>query len=153
MKLQIITVGKKNSLELNALIGDYEKSISIFNSISWILIKPSSLPQYLAINKESEEIIKMLPDKSIVWLLDERGQQLNNYQLTEKITGVAQEKDNCLVIIIGGPYGVTDQVKEKANFIWSMSKLVFPHQLIRLLLTEQLYRSNEIIKNSGYHHT
>ncbi len=153
MKLQIITVGKKNSVELNTLISDYEKRISIFNSISWTFIKPSSLPQYLAINKESEEIIKMLPDKSIVWLLDERGQQLNNYQLAEKITGDAQEKDNCLVIIIGGPYGVTDQVKEKANFKWSMSKLVFPHQLIRLLLTEQLYRSNEIIKNSGYHHS
>jgi 23S rRNA (pseudouridine1915-N3)-methyltransferase len=84
--------------------------------------------------------------------LDETGRQLNNQQLATKLEEAMQQKNNSLVIIIGGPYGVSENIKKRADFVWSLSKLVLPHQLVRLFLIEQLYRSAEISKNSGYHH-
>jgi 23S rRNA (pseudouridine1915-N3)-methyltransferase len=153
MKLQIISVGKKNQPELEKLIIEYQKRISVFTSISWKILKTSSLPLHLAINKESEDILKVIPEKSIVWLLDEAGLQLNNYDLAKNLQQTLQQKYNELVVVIGGPYGVSQQLKSRADFTWSLSKLVFPHLLVRLILIEQLYRSSEIIKNSGYHHS
>lgn len=153
MKIIIITVGKKNSAELDLLIKSYQKRINYFSEISWMLVKPSSLPKNLAKEVESKEIKKIIPGKCLVWLLDERGSQLNNDQLLNKVNTEMQKKDNTLVLIIGGPYGVNDTIRQRADFIWSISKLVFPHQLVRLFLIEQLYRTSEISKNSGYHHS
>jgi 23S rRNA (pseudouridine1915-N3)-methyltransferase len=152
MKILIISVGKKNSPELDTLINNYQKRLVYSKNISWLFIKPSPLPASEAKEKESAEIIKNIPPKTVVWLLDETGRQLNNQQLATKLEEAMQQKNNSLVIIIGGPYGVSENIKKRADFVWSLSKLVLPHQLVRLFLIEQLYRSAEISKNSGYHH-
>jgi 23S rRNA (pseudouridine1915-N3)-methyltransferase len=152
MKIVIISVGKKNSPELDILINNYQKRLAFSKNISWLFIKPSPLPASEAKEKESAEIIKNIPPKTVVWLLDETGRQLNNEQLATELEEAMQQKNNSLRVIIGGPYGVNENIKQRADFVWSLSKLVLPHQLVRLFLIEQLYRSAEISKNSAYHH-
>jgi len=82
-------------------------------------------------------------------LLDERGRNLSSPELSAVIV---EHTSQSIVFIIGGAYGVTDDVRRRANLVWSLSKLVFPHQLVRLILTEQLYRAQEIARGGKYHH-
>ncbi len=86
-----------------------------------------------------------------VILLDERGENISSPALSQKLTE-AFISGKQVVIIIGGAYGVTERTRARANFVWSVSKLVFPHELMRVLLSEQIYRAQEIYKGSKYHH-
>jgi 23S rRNA (pseudouridine1915-N3)-methyltransferase len=88
----------------------------------------------------------------MVWLLDERGEQLSSPALSKKIEVLKVHAVKNLTLIIGGAYGVDDTLRSRADFIWSLSDLVLPHQLVRLVLAEQLYRAGEIARGSGYHH-
>ena len=103
-----------------------------------------------ALQEESQHIISSLDDAYVV-LLDERGKNISSPELSEMIQDkFVHSKD--IIFVIGGAFGVNDEVRSKANFIWSLSNLVLPHQLVRLVLIEQIYRAQEIAKNSGYHH-
>ena len=86
-----------------------------------------------------------------VVLLDERGENISSPELSERLSS-AFTSGKSVVLIIGGAYGVAQEVRDKADFIWSISKLVFPHELMRILLSEQIYRAQEIYKGSKYHH-
>ena len=152
MQLHIVSVGNKNSKELAVLIQKYQERLTKNYSVQWEIIKHSPLPHELAIDKESSDILSKIPPKAAVWLLDESGIQLNNAQLAVKLSETSARQENQLYIIIGGAYGVNEVVKNRADFIWSLSKLVYPHQVVRLLLIEQIYRSTEILKGSSYHH-
>ena len=83
-------------------------------------------------------------------MLDERGKNLSSPELSDLIT---EHTDKHIVFIIGGAYGVTSDLRQKSNIVWSLSNLVFPHQLVRLILAEQLYRAQEIHRGSHYHHS
>jgi 23S rRNA (pseudouridine1915-N3)-methyltransferase len=85
-------------------------------------------------------------------LLDERGKELSSPKLAEFIQQRANESTRKLIFLIGGIYGVDEAIFKRANYTWSLSKLVFPHMLVRLMLAEQLYRACTIIKNEKYHH-
>ena len=84
-------------------------------------------------------------------LLDERGQNVDSPALASRLQG-AFDSSKQVAVIIGGAYGVDDRVRQRADFVWSLSKLVFPHQLVRLILAEQLYRAQEIAGGRPYHH-
>ena len=86
-------------------------------------------------------------------LLEEKGKQLSSRELAGFITARGNESVKNIVFLIGGTYGVSEEVKKRANYCWSLSKLVFPHQLVRLILAEQVYRACSIIRNEKYHHT
>ena len=86
-----------------------------------------------------------------VILLDERGTNISSPELSKKLSD-AFTSGKQVVIIIGGAFGVSDKVREKADFVWSVSNLVFPHELMRILLSEQIYRAQEIYRGSKYHH-
>jgi 23S rRNA (pseudouridine1915-N3)-methyltransferase len=86
-----------------------------------------------------------------VILLDGRGESIDSPELSSLFLKIL-EKSQDVVIVIGGAYGVDDTVMNRANFVWSLSELVFPHQLVRLMLTEQLYRAQEIASGNPYHH-
>lgn len=86
-----------------------------------------------------------------VILLDERGENISSPELSQKLGG-AFISGKQVTIIIGGAYGVSQEVREKTNFVWSISNLVFPHELMRVLLAEQIYRAQEIYRGSKYHH-
>ena len=101
--------------------------------------------------EESERILSRLKAEDFVILLDERGKNIDSPALSRLIEAEISHGRQ-IVVIIGGAYGVDDRVLGRANFVWSLSRLVFPHQLVRLILTEQLYRAQEIARGGGYHH-
>ena len=152
MKICIVSIGKKHDPTLAAAIAEYEKRLGRVQSVEWQFISPSTLHSDAARKAESEKIMHLLKDSDIVWLLDERGEQVPSPALSAKLQVLKLHAVDRLVIIIGGAYGVDDRLRERSDWVWSLSKLVFPHQLVRLLLVEQLYRATEIEKGSGYHH-
>lgn len=151
MKILIISVGKKHDTELAAAINKYRERISRQISLDWLIINPSALSDNLARDAESKSITDRLKVDDEVWLLDERGKNIYSPELSKKLETTSLFAKR-LVIVIGGAYGVNDDLRNRANFTWSLSNLVFPHQIVRLLLVEQLYRALEIQKGSGYHH-
>ena len=102
--------------------------------------------------KEGEMIMEWLQKDDHLILLDERGKQLSSEGLADYILARANERKKNLVFLIGGAFGVDEVIFNRANFIWSLSQLVFPHQLVRLILAEQVYRACTITRNEKYHH-
>lgn len=150
MKIKLYVVGKKNS-SYQIFINDYIKKINHSLDITFTLINPSGLSGKLARQKDSENIIQRLCDIDTLWLLDETGSQLSSPELAHIIENQNNKSKN-LSIVIGGAYGVSDDLKKQADFIWSLSKLVLPHELAWVVVAEQLYRATQINKNSNYHH-
>jgi 23S rRNA (pseudouridine1915-N3)-methyltransferase len=111
----------------------------------------SSLEGLAARTDESKRLFQKLDDNDFVILLDERGKNIDSPSLS-KILGEQIDRSKPVVLIIGGAYGVDELITKRANFIWSLSALVFPHQLVRLILSEQLYRAQEIYYKRPYHH-
>jgi len=101
---------------------------------------------------ESAHILSCIKDDDYIVLLDEHGIQLSSEGLAELLDTLDMQAVKRIVCIIGGAYGVDEIVKKRANFVWSLSHLVFPHQLVRLILAEQLYRANTIRRGEPYHH-
>lgn len=145
MEITIIAVGKKHDKNLVAAIEEYEKRLKN-NKINWTLIKPSKKEE------ESDFINAKIENYDFVILLDEIGKVITSDDLSHLIQN-AQVHSKKLAFIIGGAYGVTATVKNNSNLVISFGKMVFPHQLVRLMLTEQIYRSFEIIKGTKYHHS
>lgn len=152
MRLRIISVGKKHDAAIAEAINDYTKRLSRTVQTEWELIAPSGLPELRARTDESERIVQRLRPLETVWLLDERGTQVSSPALSQRLDTLLTSGVGQCTIIIGGAYGVDDALRDRADFIWSLSKLVFPHQLVRLVVVEQLYRATEIARGSGYHH-
>ncbi|HYG84343.1 MAG TPA: 23S rRNA (pseudouridine(1915)-N(3))-methyltransferase RlmH [Verrucomicrobiae bacterium] len=151
MAIEIISVGKPHDSVFKDAIFRYEKRLQKPFTLKWSLIPPSSHAATRAVEEESERIVRRLAPKAIVILLDERGQQLDSPALARQLE-VYLLRGQPIVFIIGGAYGVSDAVRQRADFTWALSKLVFPHQIVRLLLVEQLYRAQSILKNQAYHH-
>lgn len=105
----------------------------------------------MARQDESERILSRLKPDDFVILLDERGKLVDSPSLSRLLLAPL-ESSKTVVVIIGGAYGVDDTVHNRADIVWSLSPLVFPHQLVRLILAEQLYRAQEIAAGNPYHH-
>ena len=153
MKITIITAGKAHDNDLKAAIEDFSKRIEKYFPFNWLIL---SSKQYNVVAEqkkfESGIILAQVTKDDFVILLDERGKQFTSVEVAELIQQTANASKKRIVLIIGGAYGVGQSVFERANIVWSLSKLVFPHQLVRLILAEQLYRACTIIKNEKYHH-
>ena len=149
--MQILVVGKKHEPWVVAGIERYEKRLRRPFSTDWVYLPHSQFETDRARQEESDRILSRIKSDDFVVLLDERGKNIDSPALAELLESeVTQSRP--VVIIIGGAYGVDGRVHSRANFVWSLSKLVFPHQLVRLILTEQLYRAQEILRGGGYHH-
>ncbi len=152
MNIKIIAVGKKHSPDLVEAINKYQKRMTGQNNILWQIVPPISTGQQQKL-QESQKLLERLKPDDFVILLDEAGEILSNNDLAKLLSSASTQADiKNLVFVIGGAYGVSDELKDRANFIWSLSKLVFPHQLVRLILLEQIYRTFAIINNHPYHH-
>ena len=103
--------------------------------------------------KEGEIIINLLQKDDYLVLLDERGKMPDSEDLAGFIQTRANEGTKTMLFLIGGAFGVSEEVKKRANYQWALSKLVFPHQLVRLILAEQIYRACSINRNEKYHHS
>lgn len=91
-------------------------------------------------------------EKDFVILLDETGKELSSTDLSQFIEKRCMDSGKRVVFIIGGAYGVSQEIKDRADFTWSLSKLVFPHEIVRIILAEQVYRACTIIRGEKYHH-
>lgn len=151
MPIKIIAVGKKHESWVAEGIERYQKRLRAPFSVEWVLLPHSSLEGDRARQEESERILSRLSDNDYVILLDERGKQVDSPALSTLLTDQLHAS-RTVVVIIGGAYGVDETVHRRAQYIWSLSPLVFPHQLVRLLLVEQLYRAQQIEAGGSYHH-
>lgn len=141
--IHIIAGGKKHLDWVNIAVSEYQKRLKKPFNIEWELIEEEKLNQYLAKWPFSGQ--------QYVILLDERGKNLSSPELS----GILSQqfvKSREVVIIIGGAFGVSEEIRQKSNLVWSLSRLVFPHQLVRAILAEQVYRAQEIWNGGKYHH-
>lgn len=146
MKICIISVGKKHDEMIKMGVLEFEKRISANYKIEWKIIPTSSKEE------EGEKILSCTKNDDILIVLDEKGLNLS----TRDFSKILQEKLNQgtkrLVFVIGGSYGISQNIISRANILWSLSKLTFPHHLVRFILVEQIYRAFSILENSKYHH-
>lgn len=151
MPIRIIAVGRKHEPWVSEGILRYEKRLQRPFDVSWVLLPHSSHQGLSARQDESERILTKLSPDELVILLDETGVLYDSPALSRLLVGPL-ERSRRVTIIIGGAYGVDETVHRRANIVWSLSPLVFPHQLVRLVLVEQLYRAQEIAAGRPYHH-
>lgn len=157
MKIAIFSVGKAHEKNLEEGIKLYSDRILHYYPLQWEIIPP---PRHAGKMEESElkweegrQILSRLQSGDYLILLDERGKLLSSPDVAKMIAQKANQGMSKLVFLIGGAYGVSEDVKARAQFIWSLSPLVFPHMLVRLILSEQLYRACTILRNEKYHHS
>ncbi len=156
MKLQFWTIGKGHEPYVKEGVELFTKRITNYFPVEWNIIAMPKNAATLSENdlkkKEGEIILNALQKEDYLILLEERGRQLNSEGLASFIQSRANESIKNIVFLIGGAYGVSEAVMQRANYKWSLSQLVFPHQLVRLILAEQVYRACSILRNEKYHH-
>lgn len=157
MKIHFWSVGKAHEPYVKEGIEIFTKRISHYYGVEWKIIPSAkNASGILSIDlkkREGEIISNLLETKDILIVLDEKGKQFTSEKLAELIQLNANSSIKSLIFLIGGAYGLDEKVIKRANYIWSLSNLVFPHQLVRLILAEQVYRACTIIRNGKYHHS
>ena len=149
--IKIVAIGKKHESWIFEGLERYEKRLKQPFDVQWELLPHSSLEGDKARQEESTRLLERLRDGDTVLLLDEMGAMIDSPALSTKLDGLFTSSKQP-VFVIGGAYGVDERLRQRADETVSLSKMVFPHQLVRLLLVEQLYRAQEITRGSGYHH-
>jgi len=157
MKLQFWSIGKSHDDYVKKGIGDFSKRINNYFPVEWLLVQSpkyaSSLPGSDLKKQEAKAVLQKLSKEDFLVLLDESGMQLSSAELAQFLGKHLSGNTRSLIFLIGGAFGVNEEIKRRANFTWSLSKLVFPHMLVRLILAEQVYRACSILRNEKYHHT
>ena len=151
MPIRVLAVGKKHESWVSEGIERYEKRLKAPFLTEWVLMAHSTFDSGRAREEESERIISRLPAHAFVVLLDERGKEIDSPTFSQLLKEHLDQSRE-IILVIGGAYGVNDRLRDRANLVWSLSPLVFPHQLVRLLLIEQLYRAQQIALGGQYHH-
>ena len=155
MKTELILVGKTVNKHFVAAIADYVSRIGHYMPFATTVIpelkNTKSLTELQQKEREGELILQKIQPTDTVVLLDERGQQMRSIELAQWLER-KQQSVRRLVFVVGGPYGFSQAVYQRANEMLSLSRMTFSHQMIRLVFTEQIYRACTIIKGEPYHH-
>jgi len=156
MNIEIWSLGKPNDKFIEEGIQYYFQKTRPWNPVELVVLQlpRKALTTDITRTRQLEEELilkKLLPSHYLI-LLDERGKQLNSIQWSQQFQQCMNQGVKTMVILIGGAFGVTDAVKKAAKQTWSLSSLVFPHQMVRLIVAEQVYRAFSILNNSPYHH-
>jgi 23S rRNA (pseudouridine1915-N3)-methyltransferase len=156
MKIQLWSIGKAHESYVKEGVEEYTKRITKYYPAEWKIITAARQTPNMEENEikksEAQSVLQALQKDDYLVLLDEKGKQISSPQLSSFIESRANNSVRQLIFLIGGAFGVDEQTKSRANFTWSFSQLVFPHQLVRLMLAEQIYRACTIIRNEKYHH-
>lgn len=158
MKITIIAVGKIKENYWEAAIAEYEKRLKRYCKLEIIAVPDektpdgaSSLVEEQIKEKEGERILGKIRQDAYVIALAIQGKMLDSVQLAEKIERLGVEGKSQIVFVIGGSLGLSDTVLDRADYLLSFSKMTFPHQMMRVILLEQIYRSYRIICGEPYH--
>ena len=158
MKITIICAGKLKERYLRDGIAEYEKRLRPYADVRTIEIseermkdKPSAAEKAETIRREGERLAAQVPQDAYLIVLDVGGAEMSSEALAEKIDFLALEGRSHIAFLIGGPFGLSDEVRQCADLRLSFSHFTFPHQLIRLFLMEQIYRAFKISRREPYH--
>lgn len=158
MKITLVTVGKIKEKYFTMAIDEYSKRLSRYVKLDIVEVPDEKTPDGASETeeeniriKEGEKILKNVKDDSYVVTLEIEGKMLDSVELSEKINQIGVSGKGHITFIIGGSLGLSKEVKNRADFKLSFSKMTFPHQLMRVVLLEQIYRSYRILNNEPYH--
>jgi len=156
MTIKLLCIGKTDSKELQKLIEVYLKRLQFYTKFEIDVIpdlkKARSLDENQQKTKEGELILNKTQTSDFVVLLDENGKQFSSEAFSEYLQKRMNSGLKQLIFVIGGPYGFSEAVYQRADGKISLSKMTFSHQMVRLFITEQIYRGFTILKNEPYHH-
>lgn len=152
MSVRILAVGRKHEPWVADGIARYERRLRTPFDTGWHLLSHSARNGEAARAEESDRVLAKVDRGAFLVLLDERGENVDSPRIAATLRR-AFDAGRSVTVVIGGAYGVDDRVRQRADFVWSLSRLVFPHQLVRLILAEQLYRAQEIDARRPYHHS
>jgi 23S rRNA (pseudouridine1915-N3)-methyltransferase len=156
MKLFIWTIGKAHEAYVKDGIAEFTKRIKKYYPIEWVIIpvpkNAGMLSEMDLKRKEGEIVLDWLKEDDYLVALDEHGKEFTSEDLGDFLQERANGRTKNVVFLIGGAFGIDNSVIKKAKLVWSLSQLTFPHQLVRLILSEQLYRACTILQNEKYHH-
>jgi 23S rRNA (pseudouridine1915-N3)-methyltransferase len=156
VKISFWSVGKTNEHYIKEGVEEFTRRISKYFKTDWTIIpvpkNAGMLSEMDLKKKEGETILEWLSKDDYLVALDGKGKQLTSEGLADFIQAKANESIKNIIFLIGGAYGIDDAVLKRANYKWSLSELTFPHQLVRLILAEQVYRACTIMRNEKYHH-
>lgn len=156
MKVLLLMIGKTNQESLQHLIQDYMNRIQHYVNFETAIIpelkNTKNLPVAEQKEKEADMILKQIDNQDDIILLDEKGKQYSSLAFAEFMDKKMNSSIKRMVFVVGGPFGFSKRIYERANGMISMSPMTFSHQMIRLIFTEQLYRAMTIIRGENYHH-
>lgn len=156
MNIDLLLVGKTDSPEVGTLVAEYVRRINFYCKFTLTMLPDVRSTRSLTPRRqrelEGEALLRQIAPGDYVALLDERGEQLRSVELAAWMQKRMVGGTRRLVLAVGGPYGFSDAVYDRANARLSLSKLTFSHQIVRVLLTEQIYRAFTILHNEPYHH-
>ena len=156
MKIKLWSVGKNHEPYVKSGVEDFTNRITRYFPVEWVIIPTPKKASVMAAEElklsEGSSIMEMLRKEDCLVALDEGGKSLSSLSLAGFIQDKANESKRNLIFLIGGAYGLDGAVLKRAELKWSLSSLTFPHQLVRLILVEQLYRACTILRNEKYHH-
>ena len=156
VKITILAIGKTNKGFIDQGIEEYLKRLKRYIKIDFNIVpdvkNSKNLPLEQLVNKEEELLLNVLKTASDVILLDEKGKECTSVELSQLLQAKMLSGSKELIFVVGGAYGVSDEIKRRINEKMSMSKLTFSHQMIRLIVVEQIYRAMTILKGDPYHH-
>lgn len=158
MKITILTVGKIKEKYLRDAIAEYSKRLSRYAKLEIIEVADEKTPDNASEtvetnikNKEAERLLKYIRDDAYLITLEIKGKQLTSEELAQKIDTLGVQGTSHIIFAIGGSLGLGEEVLKRSNYALSFSKMTFPHQLMRVILLEQIYRSYRIINGEPYH--
>lgn len=156
--IKVIAVGKCKEKATRELIQEYSKRLGAYTKLTTIevndeqtLDRNSEAENEIVKKREGERILQKVTSDEFVILLELRGKMLSSEGLADKINEIQTYHGSQITFIIGGSLGVSEAVKQRSNFQWQLSALTFPHQLVRILLFEQIYRAFKIMNHEPYH--
>lgn len=156
MKIAFWSIGKAHEAYVKSGVEDFSRRINNYFKLEWEIIAPLKNAAKMTVpdikKSEADIILAKIQKDDFLIALDERGIQLSSEALAQQIQQCANSSAKRIVFLIGGAFGIHETLLKRAHFQWSLSKLVFPHQLVRLILAEQVYRACTILKNEKYHH-
>jgi 23S rRNA (pseudouridine1915-N3)-methyltransferase len=158
MQISVITVGKIKESFYTKAVEEYQKRLSKYCKLTLIEVADEKAPETLSqaqmrliLDKEGERILSKVKDTEYVITLEIDGKAISSEELASKLSDLAIGGRSSLTFIIGGSLGLSDAVKKRSDFAISFGKMTYPHQLMKVILTEQIYRAFRIIKNEPYH--
>lgn len=156
MNIELIVIGKNDTAEIEAIVAEYSRRINRYCKFAMTILpdvrNTRGMSENVQRTAEGESILAHLSAGDFVALLDERGKEFRSTEFAEWLQKRMNGGVKRLVLVVGGPYGFSRQVYDRADAMVSLSRMTFPHGLVRAVLAEQLYRAFTILNHEPYHH-